>query len=508
MTQAVTVRRDGDAFQARVFWWHAARLLDSNSPLTRVGFEIGPKGFDDIWLEFEASKGPLDQYGEPIRREHVQCKWHSTPDSYGHAHLTDPAFINANAKSFLQRARNAQLASASDGIGVRFRLFTNWRIERTDPLRSMVGTRSGAVRIERLFDSLTDKSRSGTVRRAWREHLGIDEDDLRRLARTLAFSEATDTLDGWRDSLDVLFHNVGLCRIPAHESTFPYDETIFQWMGQGRLEFDRASFRDACAREGLLREASSQPRVFGVKSFEHPVDRLEERCSDVLNLTPAFDERYIRSESDWEETLYPALRTFLLKAAADQPQLRLALDVHASLAFAAGSILNIKCGRHIELEQRTIGRRIWSADDTLNDSGWATLISESVELIAGQPDVAVAVGLTHEIAADVRKYVEQSLPNVSRLLILRPSTGPGGKSVESGAHAFKLADEAVHALGNARPRLGGTTHIFVAGPNAFTFFLGQRQVVIGRVRLYEFDFEGGRDRSYAAALTLPVGLSG
>src|SRR5262245_22422997 len=121
MTQAVTVRRDGDAFQARVFWWHAARLLDSESPLTRVAFEIGPKGFDDIWLEFAPSKGPLDQYGQPLRREHIQCKWHATPDSYGHAHLIDPEFINANARSFLQRARNAQLVSAPDGVGVRFR---------------------------------------------------------------------------------------------------------------------------------------------------------------------------------------------------------------------------------------------------------------------------------------------------------------------------------------------------------------------------------------------------
>lgn len=43
MTQAVTVRRDGDTFQARLFWWHAARMLDPGSPIVRVGFETGPK---------------------------------------------------------------------------------------------------------------------------------------------------------------------------------------------------------------------------------------------------------------------------------------------------------------------------------------------------------------------------------------------------------------------------------------------------------------------------------
>jgi hypothetical protein len=49
MTQAVIVRRDGDTFQARMFWRSAARLLDPESAIAKVGFEIGPKGFDDVF---------------------------------------------------------------------------------------------------------------------------------------------------------------------------------------------------------------------------------------------------------------------------------------------------------------------------------------------------------------------------------------------------------------------------------------------------------------------------
>ncbi|MCP1908946.1 hypothetical protein J2R96_001426 [Bradyrhizobium elkanii] len=69
----------------------------------------------------------------------------------------------------------------------------------------------------------------------------------------------------------------------------------------------------------------------------------------MLDLIPSFDERYIRSEADWEAKLFPALRTLLLAAAKDQPRLRLALDAHVTLAFAAGSIINIKSGRQVEL---------------------------------------------------------------------------------------------------------------------------------------------------------------
>jgi len=77
--------------------------------------------------------------------------------------------------------------------------------------------------------------------------------------------------------------------------------------------------------------------------------------------------------------------------------------------------------------------------------------------------------------------------------------------VACGRHAFELADAATSAVRAARSAdLTGITHLFVAAPNAFTFFLGQRQPALGRVRLYEFDLEGGRDRSYTPAITLPI----
>ncbi|MFJ5487099.1 SAVED domain-containing protein [Hansschlegelia beijingensis] len=503
MTQAVTVRRDGDTFQARLFWWHAARLLDPDSPVVRVAFETGPKSFDDIWVEYDPTRSVRDQYGQLLRRVHMQCKWHVTPDQYGYSHLIDPEFINANARSLLQRARIAQLAYAPQGGGVRFQLVTNWRLDQADPLRKMVSTRSGAMRIEELYGSLTDNSKAGAVRKAWREHLDIDEVELRVLAQTLAFGEATDTLDGLRDHLDILFANVGLRRIPANQSAFPYDDLIFQWMGQGRLEFDRSTFQAACAGEDLLAAAGGTPKTYGVKSFEHPLDRLEARCLKVLDLVPSFDERYIRSDGDWEATLYPQLRAFLTEAAREQDRLRLALDAHVTLAFAAGSVINVKSGRLVELEQRGLGRRLWTQDDAIADPAWPTLIEEIVDLENGGQDLAVALGLTHDVGSAVRRYCEASVPTVGRLLVLKPSSGHGAQSVVCGRHAFVLADAAKDAIRKAKLPDACRSHLFIAAPNGFTFFLGQRQTAIGSVRLYEFDFDGERGRSYMPALSLP-----
>ena len=506
MTQAVAVRRDGDTFQARQFWLRAARLLDPKSPVTRVGFEIGPKSFDDIWVEYEPGRQPYAHDGARLRREHLQCKWHVTPGTYGYADLVDPEFINANARSLLQRAHDAHLTHAPAGTGARFKLVTNWQIDRSDPLGPMINNRSGSMRLERLYGSKTDNSKEGAVRKAWREHLGIDEDDLRLFANTLAFGHVSDTLDDLRDRLDEIFDIVGLVRARSNQSTLIYDDIVFQWMAQGRLEFDRRTFREACAGEDLLGQSQDRPCAYGVKSFEHAFDRLEDRCDGVLDLVPVFNERYIRNDSDWEDKLYPKLKAFLESSAKTQPRLRLALDTHTTLAFAAGSVLNIKSGRHIELEQRTLGQHVWAADDMPLDADWPTL-NESVEdLDADQVDLAVALGITHDMLDDVRRYIEARLHSIGRLLSLQPTTGPSAQVVACGRHAFNLAQATKDAVRRTKLHTTqpGMTHIFLAAPNSLTFFLGQQQPVLGRVRLYEYDFEGGRGGSYKASLTLPL----
>ena len=505
MTQAITARRDGDNFQARLFWKKAARLLDSQSSIVKVGFESGPKSFDDIWVEYDANRAP-QSHGHPLVREHIQCKWHVSPNAYNHTHLIDPEFINANALSFLQRARAAQLKFAPDGKGIRFKLVTNWRIELTDPLRAMLAQRSNTIKLDHLFGTKTDNSAAGNIRKSWREHLEIDEIELRLFAQTLAFSEATDSLDELRENLNNLFGCVGLRRIPDNESAFLYDDLVYQWMGQGRLEFDKVTFLEACKRENLFDgNGNGTPLIFGVKSFEHATDRLEDRCSTVLDLVQYFDERQIRSEADWSVTLYPVLKNFLLIAANTGERIRLILDAHLTLAFAAGSILNIKSGRIIELEQRTISKSIWSPDDMPNDPSWSTWVFKNEEIGNGT-DLAVVISLTHDATAKANAYIKNALPNIGSLLIAHPNTGPSSRSVICGRHAFDLAESLTAEIKSVQEKkpTSGSVHLFPACPASFAFFLGQRQIALGRTLLYEFDFEGENGGSYKCSMSLPV----
>jgi hypothetical protein len=508
MTQAITASRDGATFQARLFWRHAARLLDPDGAIAKVGFEQGPKSFDDIWVEYDAARRPADQDGVPLRREHYQCKWHAAPDVYGYEQLVDPAFINANSRSLLERARAAQMEHAPAGDGVRFKLVTNWQIAKEDPLRPLISTRSTALRLDDLFGTKTDNSATGRLRKLWRDHLKIDDDELRRLARTLAFGHAPDSLDDMRQYLDDTFKAMGLRRVPVVESAFFYDDLIYQWMGQKRLEFDRASFRAACDQQGILATSKPPPKTYGVKSFEHPIDRLEARCEKVLDFVPAFDERYIRSESDWSERIYPELHAFLIAAAAEDESLRLALDAHTSVAFATGAILNLKSGRAIELEQRVFKRVLWSAEDQPHDPAWPQFSFETVEISCGRPDLAVAIGLTHDVRAQVAAYARSALPSVGKILNAIPVGGPGARVVACGRHAFDLAQAVAQKVAELRSGgIAGLNHLFMAVPNTFSVFLGQRQAAMGPTLLYEFDFDGLRGGDYKPSLTLPTRAS-
>lgn len=503
MTQAVAVVRDGHAYQARQFWIKALRLLDPYSGIAKVGFEKGPKGFDDIWIEYEDGRGRHDHRADSLKREHYQCKWHVGPGDFTFEDLTKPDFINANSHSLLERALNAQRAHAPAGSGASFRLVTNWQIRKDDPLRNMVSARHGFVRVERLFDGTTDASIAGKVRKAWREHLGVDDSGLRLMVQTLGLGIDSRSLIDLRDNLDPLLELRGIRRVPDAEDVCWYDDLTFQWLAAGRIEFDRSTFFEACKQQNLFEAPPRKHIVFGVKSFEHPIDALEERCVKVLDLVQHFEDRQIRADADWSDTLYPKLQGFLVDAASTTEDLRLILDAHTTLAFAAGSVLNIKSGRHVELEQRVLHRVVWKAGDTNQEPNWPKWEFTQEALDSKPGDIAVAVCLTHDIAKDVKQYLVTSKTSVSGLLIARPSGGPGARVVTCGNHAFLLAEGLAQQVHAARTR-GFRVHLFIAAPNALTFMVGQRQLVLGDLTLYEYDFEGTHSGSYAPSLSLPV----
>ena len=504
MARSNVARRHGDDFQARLFWLNAASLLDPDSPVIKVAYERGPKGFDDITVEYDPKVAPQDHEGEPIYCKHIQCKWHTTAGVFGYANLIDPAFIGAERFSLLDKVYRAQQRHAPDGMGCRLELKTNWRLKANDPLLSLVRKESDALDLDLLFDGSTDRSRMGQVRKLWCEHLGLDYTDLKLVARVLAIAETSESLTGLRDRLDDKFAAVGMKRVSAAEAAFLYDDLAAKLLAQRRTEFDRKNFREMAAREGLLVPSGGRTGalVIGVRSFMHRIDALENRCDRMLNLVPYFDGRYIRNEAAWQDRIFPKLSAFALKAARSSDHLQLVVDAHASLAFALGAILNVKSGKRIEIEQRTGGRRFWSMDDQPSDPDWPAFAFEEEVLDAGLNEAALAIGLTHDVSAAVRGFVKSRPPGIGRIIHCRPQGGASQQSVRNGRHAWMLVESAVHRISHLR--IGGPgvglLHVFIAGPNAFTFFLGQQQQALGPAAVYEWDFDGDRGGGYSLGL--------
>lgn len=506
MAKANVARWHGDDFQARLFWLKAASLLDPNSPVIRVAYETGPKSFDDILVEYEPNRARLDHEGKPIVREYIQCKWHTTAGTFGYQDLIDPAFINAQSYSLLQKVYQAQTQHAPDGIGCRFELLTNWRIKADDPLLQLVRKESDALDLGLLFDGTTDRSRMGKVRKLWCDHLKLDHTGLNLVARTLAIAETPESLVNLRYRLDDKFAAFGMKRVPASETAFFYDDLIAKLFAQGRFEFDRDSFAEMTRSEGILDERAKPENVLaiGVRSFMHPIDNLEDRCERMLNLVPYFDGRYIRDEADWHGRIFPELQGFVLDAARSTDRLRIILDAHVSLALSLGALLNVKSGKLIEIEQRTGGRRFWSMDDTEANPAWPKLNFDDEVIDEGSDEVALAINLTHDVSPYVSTYVRQELKQVGRIIHCRPEGGPSQQSVLCGRHAWMLTEAVTQYLQAHRSTGKRVTpvHVFYAGPNGFAFFLGQHQQAIGSTAIYEWDFDGQRGGGYSLGLSV------
>ncbi|MGO3743279.1 SAVED domain-containing protein, partial [Kerstersia sp.] len=167
-------------------------------------------------------------------------------------------------------------------------------------------------------------------------------------------------------------------------------------------------------------------------------------------------------------------------------------------------VLNIKSGRSVEIEQRTVHRNVWHSSDLPRDPSWPAWLFELETLEGDGKDMAVAVCLTHDVVQAVKSHLAASSPEVGSLLIARPTCGAGARSIVCGQHAFDLAETLALKINQVRVASRPPLHLFIAAPNAFTFFLGQRQPGLGKSTLYEYDFEGANGGSYKPSLSLPI----
>lgn len=505
MTDAIVPSWHGNNYQARIFWENAINLLDPTSCVVEVTFEAnGPRAFDDVVVKYHpavARSGP-----ERVTAEYHQVKWHMEYGGrFGYEDLTEPEFIGAQSFSILQRLQEARRTTPA---GSRFTFITTYRIKDGDPLAELISGNDKSLLVEKLFDGTkTDKSRMGIVRKSWREHLKLQNDDeLRRVVTGFRILECYRSLEELRDQINLKAQIVGLITCSDASSEFKYDELARQLKARGLNKLNKEALEKIGRDENLF--SGKSPRVdsflpIAIRSFIGAAADIVGATEDnTLFLADNFRQRYLRDDLDWQRDIRPRIDAFIRQAVTRSSRLRLILDAHASIAFISGAVLDLKSGVEVELVQKgRVGSRIWRADD--QSAKARPIFNVATEEMGTGREIAIGISVSQSVNAQARSYISTRLGGVGKFVSFTLPSGPGQQTIAGGEHASVLADQVantVRAIKSSDP--DAVVHIFAACPNALLFFLGQHHRGIAPCVVYEFDFDRGGNKTYQPSFVI------
>ena len=279
------------------------------------------------------------------------------------------------------------------------------------------------------------------------------------------------------------------------------DQMISSTDGKG---IDRKTFdEDLEKRIRLVADKYSPKRIpISITSFPRGAIQIEDETM-CLSLLDKFDGRNLKSEYDWNNDVYPQLTKFLTSHTNNKNAYQLFLDTHATLAFAAGRILDSKSGINIFPMQKTAtnGMVLWDVklSSKMNYSNWNILHEIFNE---NYYDSVLILNITRNIYNDVVEYIKKNNLPIRRIINCTPNeAGATNFSIEDGNHAALLANSVYNAIAQRTTvERRATLHIFASAPNAFMFFLGQNSLGFGKCVLYEYDFEQRTSCSYSPSI--------
>lgn len=493
MATSVLANWHGHDYQARYFWIEASRLKNPQQDfVVEVSYEAdGPKAFDDVITRYNPprrSTGP-----DRIQADYYQIKFHVTQAaSFGYEDLIDPTFIGAKTFSILERLKQAK---GTEPANSAFHLVTTDRIIDEDPLGEIISNVDGSIRLDKLFDGTTDRSRKGRVRKLWRQHLKLSTDqELEEVLSGFHIQQSQPTLEAMREKVNTSFQIIGLITCETN-SEFRFDGAARALRSQERYRFTREQFTALCMEENWIRsDAPESFRNVALRSFsDGPLDIMDALPEQTLSLLSLFEGRFPSPGIEWNDVIKPQVETFLTGIRQTERKVRLYLNTHSSIAMLAGKCLGHKSGVEIELVQKgRMGDSVWSENES-QDEPDAVIETETV---GTGSDVAVVLSIARNALPKARAYILENQPDIGRIIHVTPANGYGQRSVKNGSHAVALAEQVSDVVMDADLPVEASLHIFSAAPNAVNFYLGQHTDFLGTCVFYEFDFQRQRDGSY------------
>ncbi|MET3880139.1 SAVED domain-containing protein [Chitinophaga sp. OAE865] len=509
MGNNVVPRQQGDAYQAMHFWLNAGKLFQPHTYVTQVSWEAdNTGGFDDVIVHYR--EGHL-LHGVPIIRECISVKHHvSNERGFDYRALIDPSFINSQKSTILSRLFDAYKEDPNIASHTVFHMINTWGLDLNDPFCKLISN-AGQIILDKLFDGTTDGSKHGIIRKALREHIGVDDTTLKEVLRPLRISASYDDVTRIVDRVNDKLQAINFQTMDAGKRASGYVELIQRLHAEGVKDFTQEKLHEICDKEGLIivKESLTQEfHIIGLRSFRKGAEDLVNKVHTLSCHLNKFNDRFLEPPHTWE-AVSAEVKALADAGLATKKPLKLYLDTHLSLAFVLGYELNPKVGAQVSIVQRTLNAELLFQSAPIEVEKFPRPIwgSNFIPLNPDGKDLAVAIGATHDITNEVLHYVSTSLPDAIGLLVFNALPKPSSTVFQNGSHIAAAAQDIIEEVrkqkGSIKMR-GGICHIFMAAPVSFAFSLGQQSMSLSKLIVYEFDFQSKRDGGYHPGVRLPL----
>ncbi|OOG76918.1 SAVED domain-containing protein [Flavobacterium sp. A45] len=508
MADSVLAIQKGFEFQAKFFWYKACSLYRPGSTAVEITYEAeSVPGFDDVTISFDPPR--LSTYGYSVSRECYQVKFHVDHSrAFDVDALTDPAFIGAVSESLLQKLYKNFQASEEDYATTNYYIINTWGVDRNDDLNYLLNN-EGAIIFKRLFDGTTDRSKMGKIRKKWKEHLGLSDDELKKVLRQLRICANSPSGEFFDETLSYGLSAVNLKPLYDDKRTNPYSSLIVRLHEEKSNRLHKDNLYAILEQEDLWVTTTTNEKAeasAGIRTFRKGAENLGLETDKFLCLLKHFESRYILDESLWQGEVLPAVQAFSQELINLEKPIILHLDTHISTAFALGYYIGNKSGTEITIVQKSPkGRALWKPKLTASGEETEQWDFSEISVNSDGDDLALSISITNDISAEVDLFIRSQLTTVVSVLHAKAISGCGFSAIKDADHILQYI---VYLNRKIRAwRIANGTqkkiHIFISAPNSFNFFLGQHGSGYGRISLYEYDFEGIRTGTYVQSLNLP-----
>lgn len=455
LPSASAARLTGDDFQHAMTWLEALRLLQRDH-VTRIEFEVG-----------DAQAGITDDLvvhrGEKRPSRYTQIKFavdDTTPLTY-EWFMTQP---RAGSRTPLRRFYDVFTRLSEDGEpSPELELLTNRQISPDDPLLKHRSGLNGKL-VPRV--PAIDKAETKEALEAWREHLGINCDQLLEFLDCFKISPSRGSLEDLRDRCRDRMEAVGL---RGDDAAVVLGVAIIRNLIQeGTRELDADALRALIADQGiqsapaistlLIQEIDHRPLAPLASAY---VDWVEYFVGDMPD-----QRRRLHDPTLWNSELRPDLQRAVSDIRdAGHDLVRVEGAYRLPTAFVVGLELNERSGVHVVIPTRDGD---WSSTA---ETVPAPITTREIEIGDGDT-IAVVLSISAEIAADVEAEINEKGPSTAKLLIIEPEKGPGRQSVGGPGQARYIAEAIVDEVRNATQG-AGSVNLYMACPGALAVFLGR-----------------------------------